>query len=124
MRSHGGFLTVQDHPGAGTVFRIHLPAHLGGEAESAPVESSDPPRGHGEMILDRDSYFCSDLICEALVYSDLMNARTSRPSATFPRDLFFGDSWNPYLHFTLPKMNESWDAPARWTGSPIVCTGK
>ena len=78
-------------------------------------------RPHG---LDRDSYFCSELVTEALVYSGLLDGRTARPSATFPRDLFFGDSWNPWLHRHLPEMNKSWDAPARWTASPIVCTGK
>jgi hypothetical protein len=80
------------------------------------------PRG-----LDREGYFCSDLICEALVYAGLMNAQTTRPGATYPRDLFFGTSKiskNPWLHFHLPEMNQSWDAPARWTGSPIVSTGK
>lgn len=73
------------------------------------------PRG-----LNRDEYFCSELVVEACVYAGLMNARTARPSATFPRDLFFGDSPNPWLHFHLREMNASWDAPARWTGSPIV----
>jgi hypothetical protein len=74
--------------------------------------------------LNRESYFCSELILEAMVYAGLMDARTSRPSATFPRDLFFGDSKNPWLHRHLPEMNKFWDAPARWTASPIVSTGK
>jgi len=74
--------------------------------------------------LERESFFCSELVCEACVYAGLMDARTTRPSATFPRDLFFGNSLNPWLHFHLPKINESWEAPARWTSSPIMSTGK
>jgi hypothetical protein len=69
--------------------------------------------------LDREAYFCSELICEACVYAGLMDAATTRPSATFPRDLFFGGSPNPYLNRHLKAMNGPWDAPARWTGCPI-----
>lgn len=86
-----------------------------------PVRTALVGRPQG---LENDSFFCSELVCEAMVYSGLLDARTTRPSATFPRDLFFSDSWNPWLHRHLPKMNDSWEAPARWTGSPIVCTGK
>ncbi len=72
------------------------------------------PRG-----LDEEAYYCSELVCEALVYAGLLDAGTTRPAATFPRDLFFGDSINLYLHRHLPTMNSSWEPPARWTGSPI-----
>ena len=72
------------------------------------------PRG-----LDEEAYYCSELVCEALVYAGLLDAGTTRPAATFPRDLFFGDSINLYLHRHLPAMNSSWEPPARWTGSPI-----
>ncbi len=72
------------------------------------------PRG-----LDEEAYYCSELVCEALVYAGLLDAGSTRPAATFPRDLFFGDSINLYLHRHLPAMNSSWEPPARWTGSPI-----
>jgi hypothetical protein len=68
---------------------------------------------------DRVSYYCSELVCEACVYAGLMDAATTRPSATYPRDIFFGDSINIYLHRHLGVMNCAWDAPARWTGCPI-----
>jgi hypothetical protein len=68
---------------------------------------------------DRVAYYCSELVCEACVYSGIMDCATTRPSATYPRDLFFGDSINLYLHKHLPEMNCSWDAPARWTACPI-----
>lgn len=82
-----------------------------------PIRTAFVGRPQG---LERESFFCSELVCEALVYAGLLDARTTRPSATFPRDIFFGDSLNPWLHVHLPKMNASWDAPARWTGSPIM----
>jgi len=83
-----------------------------------PIRTAFVGRPHG---LDREAYFCSELVCEACVYAGLMDAATTRPSATFPRDLFFGNSINPWLHFHLREMNKAWDPPARWTGSPIGC---
>jgi hypothetical protein len=64
-------------------------------------------------------YFCSELVCEAAVYAGIMDRRTTRPSATYPRDIFFGDSPNPYLHRHIGAMNGPWEPPARWTGCPI-----
>ncbi len=69
--------------------------------------------------MDRVAYYCSELVCEACVYAGLMDGATTRPAATYPRDLFFGDCINPYLHRHLRAMNCFWDAPARWTGCPI-----
>lgn len=81
-----------------------------------PVKTAFVGKPHG---LDRDGYYCSELVCEALVYAGLLDAATTRPSATFPRDLFFGASKNPWLNKHLPAMNGPWDAPARWTDCPI-----
>jgi hypothetical protein len=67
--------------------------------------------------LNRDSYFCSELVIEALVYSGLIDAATARPSATYPRDIFFGSSLNPHINRHL-KLKE-WHPPARWTGMPV-----
>jgi hypothetical protein len=86
-----------------------------------PLKTPFMGKPHG---LDRDAYYCSELMLEAMVYAGLADPATTRPSATYPRDVFFGDSKNPYLHRHLPEINKSWDAPARWTASPIVCTGK
>ncbi|MDB5312680.1 MAG: hypothetical protein JWO38_6882 [Gemmataceae bacterium] len=69
---------------------------------------------------DREAYFCSELVCEAFVYAGLMDPATTRPSATYPRDLFFGASKNPYLNRHLGAMNGPWDPPARWTSCPIT----
>jgi hypothetical protein len=68
---------------------------------------------HGE----RDTYFCSELAMESCVYAGLLDPARTRPSATYPRDLFFGDSLNPFLHFNL-AINSAWEPPARWTEHP------
>ncbi|MBM3980192.1 MAG: hypothetical protein FJ304_07880 [Planctomycetes bacterium] len=64
--------------------------------------------------LARDAYYCSELVCEACVYAGLLDPRTTRPSATYPRDLFMDRSPNPYLNKHL-KLAPAWDPPARWT---------
>lgn len=63
---------------------------------------------------DRRSYFCSELVTEACVAGGLLDPATTRPAATYPSDLFFNRSRNPYLarHFSLAP---DWDPPARWT---------
>ncbi len=72
------------------------------------------PRG-----LTADGYFCSELVIEALVYAGLVDCRTARPSATYPRDIFFGASKNPYLNRHFTELKCDWEAPARWTDCPI-----
>jgi hypothetical protein len=76
-----------------------------------PVRTAFVGKPHG---LDRESYFCSELVCEACVYTGLLDPLTTRPSATYPRDLFMDHSPNPYLNKHL-KLAPCWDPPARWT---------
>jgi hypothetical protein len=79
-----------------------------------PVRTRGPVRTwfvggpHG----DRDRFYCSELVVESCVAAGLMDCQTARPSATYPRDLFFGRSINWYLdtHLCL----DGWDPPARW----------
>jgi len=78
-----------------------------------PIRTAFVGKPHG---LERESYFCSELICEACVYAGLMDASTTRPSATYPRDLFMDHSPNPYLNKHL-KLAPCWDPPARWTST-------
>jgi hypothetical protein len=67
---------------------------------------------------DRPRYFCSELVVESMVAAGLMDRETARPSATLPRDLFFGHSGNPYLDRHL-NMDEGWYPPTRWfPGTP------
>jgi hypothetical protein len=65
----------------------------------------------------RYSYFCSELVCEALIAAGLLDPARTRPSATYPHDLFFGRSCNPYINHHL-DINECWEPPARWTDCP------
>jgi hypothetical protein len=68
---------------------------------------------HGE----RSAYFCSELVMETCVHVGLLGPATTRPSATYPRDLFFDKSVNIFLneHFTLA---DGWFPPARWITAP------
>jgi hypothetical protein len=83
-----------------------------------PFRSRGPVRScwlggpHG----DRRSYFCSELVTEACVAAGLLDPATTRPAATYPRDLFFGRSRNPYIDRHLDMS--AWDPPARWTLCP------
>lgn len=78
-----------------------------------PVRTFFVGHPHG---LEQSSYFCSELVTEALVYAGLLDPRTARPSATYPRDLFMDRSPNPYLNKHL-KLAPAWDPPARWTSA-------
>jgi hypothetical protein len=87
-----------------------------------PVKTAFLGKPHG---IERESYYCSELVMEALVYAGLVDCRTARPSATYPRDIFFDASANPYLNRHL-KLYPEWDPPARWTSTPepVGPTGK
>ena len=76
-----------------------------------PVRTAFVGRPRG---IDQKNYFCSELVIEACVYAGLMDPRTARPSATYPRDIFMDRSPNPYLNRHL-KLAPAWDPPARWT---------
>jgi len=88
-------------------------------AQLTPLRSRGPIRTcvvggpHG----DRCSYFCSELVCEACVATGLLDPKRTRPAATYPCDLFFGRSWNPYINKHL-DINDHWCPPARWTSCP------
>ena len=66
---------------------------------------------------DRLSYWCSEMVMEACVYAGLRDAADTRPSATYPRDLFFGRSKIPFLdeHLRL----DDWYPPPRWMPEPL-----
>ena len=75
-----------------------------------PLRTYVMGRPHGE----RYSYFCSELVLESCVHIGLLSPSVTRPTATYPRDLFFDASANLFLntHFTLEA---DWYPPALWT---------
>jgi hypothetical protein len=54
---------------------------------------------------------------ESCVHVGLLAKETTRPSATYPEDMFFDRSNNIFLnrYFTLA---DGWHPPARWVGNP------
>jgi hypothetical protein len=66
--------------------------------------------------MNRSGYYCSELLVEAFVYAGLMDPRTARPAATYPRDVHLDRSPNCYLNKHL-KLFPAWDPPARWTST-------
>jgi hypothetical protein len=82
-----------------------------------PVRTAFVGKPHG---LARSSYFCSELVVEACVYAGLLDGCTSRPNATYPRDIFRDQSLNPFLNAHL-KLAPAWDPPARWTSAAPDC---
>lgn len=83
-------------------------------ATRGPIRTYFLGKVHGP---NRVSYWCSEMVMEACVYAGLREAADTRPSATYPRDLFFGRSNNPFLNEHL-RLNE-WYPPARWTPEPL-----
>lgn len=92
-------------------------ARLGGQL--TPFRSRGPIRTRwmGGPHGDRHSYYCSELVTECCVAAGLLRAENCRPAATYPCDLYYGTSCNPFLnrHF---EINCYWLPPARWTCQP------
>jgi hypothetical protein len=78
-----------------------------------PMRTRVLARPHG----DRVSYFCSELVTEACVAAGLLDPARARPAATYPCDLFHGQSRNRFLDRNL-EINDAWLPPARWTSTP------
>ena len=54
---------------------------------------------------------------EALVWAGALDKETTQPSATYPRDIFFDRSPNPYIN-KHPNLSDCWYPPARFTACP------
>jgi hypothetical protein len=81
-----------------------------------PFRSRGPLRSwyFGTPHGSRYSYFCSELVMESLIAAGLLEPDSCRPVATYPRDLFFGRSFNWYVDRHL-HLDPCWYPPARWT---------
>ncbi len=90
---------------------------LGGQL--TPLRSRGPVRTYfvGGPRGERSTYFCSELVTEACVAAGLLEAERTRPAATYPRDLFYGRSFNPFIDKHL-DINAGWYPPARWASRP------
>src|SRR5262249_60562108 len=71
---------------------------LGGQL--TPLRSRGPLRTRwlGKSSEDRRSYFCCELLMAACLAAGLVDPRTTRPAATYPRDVFFDRSRNLYIN--------------------------
>jgi hypothetical protein len=79
-----------------------------------PIRTEFVGKPHG----DRSHWFCAELVVESLVACCLLDAETARPAATYPRDLFYDCSPNPWLNKHL-NLSAAWYPPARWTEHPL-----
>jgi len=77
--------------------------------DRGPIRTAFMGKSHGE----RPSYYCSELVLEATVAAGLTDPVTTRPSASYPHDLFFDHSHNRYISKHLPLACD-WEPPARW----------
>jgi hypothetical protein len=68
----------------------------------------------GRPNADKTKYFCSELVMNAMVAACMVPAPTARPSATFPRDMFFGRSFNRFVNRGVETINGDWEPPAHW----------
>lgn len=69
----------------------------------------------------RRRYYCTEIVLEALVHAGLLDCETTRPTATYPRDIFFDRSNVPHIDRHLGLLC-GWHVPAFWT--PCPCTGR
>jgi hypothetical protein len=84
-----------------------------------PFRTRGPVRTYfmGRPNPNRISYFCSELVSEACVAAGLLDPERTRPSATYPHDLFYGRSLNLFINRHL-DVNACWYPPALWTSCP------
>jgi hypothetical protein len=71
----------------------------------------------GRPARKEERYTCAELILESLLTAGLIDKRTVRPAASYPQDLFYDRSRNPYID-RHPPLAGGWAPPAQWT--PVV----
>lgn len=88
-------------------------------AQLTPFRTRGPIRTQfiGKPKGIRSSYICSEVVLEGLVYAGILDAETTRPSATYPKDMFFDESNNPYISKHLP-LACGWEVPSLWKLTP------
>lgn len=89
--------------------------------QMTPFRTRGPLRTYvmGTPNGERDRYFCAELVMETCVHCGLLPFETTRPSATYPEDMFFDKSKNLFLN-TYFTLADGWHPPARWLGQPVA----
>ena len=90
--------------------------------QGTPLRCRGPIRTEfiGKCRGECSSYFCSELVMEALAAACLVDAETARPRATTPADIFFDESTNPWIDKHL-KLYPCWYPPQRWVTGRCGC---
>jgi hypothetical protein len=81
-----------------------------------PVRTAFVGKPKGE----RRTFYCSELTLEALVAAGVLDPAKTRPSATYPRDIFKDASPNRFINEN-GNLSCEWDPPALWTSCPGRC---
>lgn len=68
---------------------------------------------------ERNRYYCTELVLEALVAAGALDPERTRPAATYPRDVFMDHSPNFFLN-RIMQFSECWGPSARWTQCPVA----
>jgi len=66
----------------------------------------------------QNTYFCSELVLNALAVAGVLDPEPLRPGATYPSDMFFSASRNKWVDRGVKLLHADWDPPARWTHDP------
>jgi hypothetical protein len=84
-----------------------------------PFRSRGPIRTFfvGKPKGPHSKYICSEIVIEGLILAGLIDREIARPVATYPRELFFDRSPNPYIN-RHPVLANDWEAPALWQRAP------
>src|SRR5262249_1243248 len=87
--------------------------------QMTPFRTRGPLRTYvmGTPNGERDRYFCAELVMETCVHVGLLPAETTRPSATYPEDIFFHKSRHYYLNQYF-SLADGWEPPSRWLPLP------
>jgi len=89
-------------------------------AQMTPLRARGPIRTifFGKPHGIKNRYICAEATLEGLVYAGLLPHATTRPAATFPRDMFLDTSRNPYIDRHGKLEPHGWEAPRLWVKFP------
>ncbi|HEY7159351.1 MAG TPA: hypothetical protein VH575_35730 [Gemmataceae bacterium] len=79
--------------------------------EATPLRVHGPLRRRllGSSRIDRQRWFCSELVIAALAVVGVVDPHTIKPNTVYPRDLFYDRPFD---------LKPCWEVPRRWTCEP------